>query len=88
MKITIANKNKKDLFVAIFQVLKNCTSLVNVIFEIDRLHIQGMDKSHVCLFDVNIKQKWFDDVVAVVLYLLYSAGTVGDIGEQKQIVTR
>jgi proliferating cell nuclear antigen PCNA len=63
MKITIANKNKKDLFVAIFQVLKNCTSLVNVIFEIDRLHIQGMDKSHVCLFDVNIKQKWFDEYI-------------------------
>jgi proliferating cell nuclear antigen PCNA len=61
MKITIANKNKKDLFVSIFQVLKNCTSLVNVIFETDRLHIQGMDKSHVCLFDVNIQKKWFDE---------------------------
>jgi len=63
MKITISNKNKKDLFVSLFQVLKNCTSLVSVIFETDKLHIQGMDKSHVCLFDVNIQQKWFDEYV-------------------------
>ena len=63
MKITISNKNKKDLFVSLFQVLKNCTTLVSVIFETDKLHIQGMDKSHVCLFDVNIQQKWFDEYV-------------------------
>lgn len=63
MKIIISNKNKKDLFVSLFQVLKNCTTLVSVIFETDKLHIQGMDKSHVCLFDVNIQQKWFDEYV-------------------------
>jgi proliferating cell nuclear antigen len=63
MKITISNKNKKDLFVSLFQVLKNCSTLVSVIFETDKLHIQGMDKSHVCLFDVNIQQKWFDEYV-------------------------
>ena len=33
MKVTISNKNKKDLFVALFQILKNCTSIVTVIFE-------------------------------------------------------
>jgi len=63
MKITISNKNKKDLFVSLFQVLKNCSTLVSVIFEMDRLHIQGMDKSHVCLFDVSIQQKWFDEYI-------------------------
>ena len=63
MKITISNKNKKDLFVSLFQVLKNCTTLVCVIFETDKLHIQGMDKSHVCLFDVNIQKKWFDEYI-------------------------
>ena len=63
MKITISNKNKKDIFVSLFQVLKNCTSLISVIFETDNLHIQGMDKSHVCLFDVTLKSTWFEEYV-------------------------
>jgi proliferating cell nuclear antigen len=61
MKVTISNKNKKDLFVALFQIIKGCTSIVRVIFEKDKLYIQGMDKSHICLFEVNIQKKWFDD---------------------------
>jgi len=63
MKVTISNKNKKDLFVALFQILKNCTSVVTVIFEKEKLHIQGMDKSHICLFNVNIQKKWFDEYI-------------------------
>jgi proliferating cell nuclear antigen PCNA len=61
MKFTIGDKNKKDLFIALFQTLKNCTSIVTVIFEPNNLHIQGLDKSHVCMFDVNIVQSWFNE---------------------------
>jgi proliferating cell nuclear antigen len=61
MKVTISNKNKKDLFVALFQIIKGCTSIVRVIFQNDKMYIQGMDKSHICLFEVNIKKVWFDD---------------------------
>lgn len=59
MKVTIADKHKKELFVALFQVLKNCSTLVNIDFQKDKMHIQGMDKSHICLFEVNIQNKWF-----------------------------
>jgi len=61
MKVTISNKHKKDLFVALFQTLKNCSTLVRVHFLEDKLYIQGMDKSHLCLFDVHILNKWFDE---------------------------
>ena len=61
MKVTISNKNKKDLFVALFQILKGCTSIVRVIFQQEKMYIQGMDKSHICLFEVNIQKAWFDD---------------------------
>ena len=61
MKVIISNKHKKDLFVALFQALKNCSTLVNVNFKKDLLHIQGMDKSHICLFSVNIRKEWFDE---------------------------
>jgi proliferating cell nuclear antigen len=61
MKVVITDKYKKDLFVALFQTLKNCSTLVRVNFLIDKLYIQGMDKSHICLFDVSILKKWFDE---------------------------
>lgn len=61
MKVIISNKHKKELFVALFQTLKNCSTLVNVNFKQEIMHIQGMDKSHVCLFNVVIQKKWFDE---------------------------
>lgn len=61
MKVIISNKHKKELFVALFQTLKNCSTHVNVKFKKELLHIQGMDKSHICLFDVKIQKKWFDE---------------------------
>jgi hypothetical protein len=32
-----------------------------VIFYDDYLYIQGMDKSHICLFDVKIFKSWFNE---------------------------
>ena len=59
MKIQISDKKKKDVFVSVFQVLKNCSSLICAKFEAGRLHIQGMDKSHICLFDIKLDKTWF-----------------------------
>jgi proliferating cell nuclear antigen len=61
MQIKINDKKKKDMFVSIFQVLKNCSTLISVTFEHDLMHIQGMDKTHICLFDVKIREKWFNE---------------------------
>jgi len=61
MKIVISNKDKKELFISIFHVLKNCSSLICCTFKPELLHIQGMDKSHVCLFNLEIKNKWFNE---------------------------
>lgn len=60
MNFVVSNKDKKELLVSLFQVLKSCSTLVNCNFEPDFLHIQGMDKSHVCLYDVKIAKVWFD----------------------------
>ena len=59
MKIQISDKKKKDVFVSIFQTLKNCSSLISMKINSELIHIQGMDKSHVCLFDAKINSKWF-----------------------------
>jgi proliferating cell nuclear antigen len=60
MKILISDKKKKEIFVSLFHVLKNCSSLINIIFGLEEIHIQGMDKSHICLFDVKINKNWFN----------------------------
>lgn len=59
MKITINTKNKKDLFVALFHTLKNCSNIVSIIFKNDQIYIQGMDKSHICLYEVKLLKQWF-----------------------------
>lgn len=61
MRLTIDNKSKQEVFVAIFQLLKNWSSHINMHFEKDKLYIQAMDKSHVCLADINIKSAWFSN---------------------------
>ncbi len=61
MNIVISDKKKKDLFISTFQLLKSSASQINATLTSDNLHIQGMDKSHVCLFDLNLKNNWFDD---------------------------
>ena len=59
MRLTIENKSKLEVFVAIFQLLKNWSSHINMHFENNKLYIQSMDKSHICLADIEIKDKWF-----------------------------
>jgi proliferating cell nuclear antigen PCNA len=59
MKFIIQNKEEKQLFVAMFELLKSTSSMLNLHFKEDELYIQGMDRSHVCLFDINIKKDWF-----------------------------
>ena len=59
MKLSLQNKIKKDIFIALFHLLKNGSSALKLIFNETHLYIQGMDKSHVCLFDIKISSSWF-----------------------------
>jgi proliferating cell nuclear antigen len=61
MKIQINDKKKKELFVSLFHILKSCSSTINLHLTSDSMHIQGMDKSHICLFNVILNSKWFDE---------------------------
>jgi proliferating cell nuclear antigen PCNA len=59
MKCSLENKLKKELFVSLFYNLKNCSTLISLVFKKEGLFIQGMDKSHVCMYEVNINKDWF-----------------------------
>jgi len=60
MDFTITDKKKKDTFISIFQLLKSSSLQINAKLSKEKLHIQGMDKSHVCLFDLNLNKNWFN----------------------------
>jgi proliferating cell nuclear antigen len=48
-----------EMFVALFQLLKNWGSCLNLHFEKTCLYIQSMDKSHICLSSIHISSNWF-----------------------------
>ena len=60
MKLTISDKSKKDIFISLFQLLKNSTSIICVIFKEDQMYIQGMDNCHILLYEIILKSTWFD----------------------------
>lgn len=60
MNIIISDKKKKDLFISLFHLLKCSSPQMNASFLKDKLHIQGMDQAHVCLFDLNLTKEWFN----------------------------
>lgn len=73
MNISLKDKQKKDTFISIFQLLKNASSQINVMFDPEQCHIQGMDKSHICLFDLSLSNKWFDIYEASELKLCFDS---------------
>ena len=60
MLLCISEKNKKDIFISIFHLLKSASSLITILFFDEHIYIQGMDKSQVCLFEVKIQSDWFE----------------------------
>jgi proliferating cell nuclear antigen PCNA len=60
MKFVISELNKKNVFVSLFSIIKSNTSNISIVFKHDLLFIQGMDKSHISLFNVNIQNNWFN----------------------------
>lgn len=61
MKLSITDKSKKDIFISLFQLLKTASSAIAIHFNSDHLYIQGMDKSHICLFDIKFFSSWFEN---------------------------
>jgi len=56
----ISDKRKKDIFISFFHLLKNSSSQINLTINKTTFHVQGMDKSHICLFDLKLYFEWFD----------------------------
>lgn len=59
MKLIISEKNKKDVFISLFSIIKSNTTNICIVFKPELVFIQGMDKSHISLFNIHIEKDWF-----------------------------
>lgn len=59
MRFEIADKKKREIFITIFNNLKNFTDAIVLNIEQDRLYIQGMDNSHICVYELILQSSWF-----------------------------
>jgi proliferating cell nuclear antigen PCNA len=60
MRFEITDKKKRDIFVHIFHYLKNFTDAIVMNIEQERLYIQGMDNSHICVYELILHSSWFE----------------------------
>lgn len=60
MNVVITNKEKARCFTGVFQHLKLFCEHVNIMFEKNRVYAQGMDSSHISIFELYIPADWFD----------------------------
>jgi len=59
--LNITNKKKANYFTAILQQMKAFSAEISILFQEKGLYIQGMDSSHVCLYEVKLSKMWFDE---------------------------
>ena len=61
MNVVITNKEKAKAFTSMFQNMKLFCEHINLMFEPTRLYAQGMDSSHISVFEIFIPSGWFDE---------------------------
>ena len=60
MNFLLSNNKKCEQFVSTFMNIKTFAESVNIAIYEDRLYAQGMDPSHVALFEIVLLKEWFD----------------------------
>ena len=71
MEILIKNTTHGEIFTILFQHMKLFTENLNINFHDDKVFIQGMDNSHVSVFEIKLPSTWFDE------YKLENNSTIG-----------
>ena len=61
MNIQLKNEDKCSIFVNIFQNLKLFTTNININVNEEKFYIQGLDSSHVSIFELNLLSPWFNN---------------------------
>ena len=63
MKVIIQNNNENEKcsqFISIITLLKNLVSFIKIDFYEEHAYFQGLDKSHVCLYEIKLHKNLFN----------------------------
>jgi len=60
MNVVIKNRENARVFSSMFQNIRLFCEHINLMFSADRLYAQGMDSSHISIFELSIPKTWFD----------------------------
>jgi len=61
MEVIVKDINKGNIFVEIFKKIKIFTDSFVLTFNNENLYLQGMDSSHIIVFELIINKEWFDE---------------------------
>lgn len=89
--LAVSEPCKARAFSAIFQNMKCFCDHVNLVFEKERVYAQGMDNSHISIFELFIPATWFDSynhpdnenvVIGINVGLFYKILNTRDEGQE------
>ena len=89
--LAVSEPCKARAFSAIFQNMKCFCDHVNLVFEKERVYAQGMDNSHISIFELFIPAAWFDSynhpdnenvVIGINVGLFYKILNTRDEGQE------
>ena len=61
MKLLIEDVKKAEYFQIIFQNIKVFSDIFSIDFTEDGIYIQGLDNSHIVIFEVKLSKDWFSE---------------------------
>lgn len=71
MRFNIDDPQKCEIFVSLFQHIKQFTEFVNIIFQTERMYLQCMDNASVIIVEMILPSSWFTE------YVIEASETIG-----------
>ena len=91
LNVVVSEPHKARMFSGIFQHMKHFCDHINIIFKKDIVYAQGMDNSHISVFELFIPVAWFDSynhpgagdiVIGINVGLFYKILNTRDEGQE------
>lgn len=60
LTVVVSEPTKAKIFAGLFQNIKHFCEHINIIFRNDSVYAQGMDNSHISVFELFLPSSWFD----------------------------
>jgi proliferating cell nuclear antigen PCNA len=59
----VVDSSKQSVFKILLENISDINNQINITLRKDHLYLQGMDPSHVCLFELKLADKWFQEYI-------------------------